>query len=186
MRYYLANVLDEERTCYPDGVFPPGETQEVIEFGITVVDLAARRIVDTRSITVVPTLSQVSDYCTNLTGWTYDKLLETGIPFADACRIIVDEFDGLNRLLVVDSVSDIIALQNQCALTNVPMPFGPHRLDVSMLFSLLTNRRKRIGNAKLLSLLGLEPEPIRHRADSDSRGTARALLALLDKAFFKA
>lgn len=186
MRYYLANVLDEERTCYPDGVFPPGETPEVIEFGITVVDLAARRIVDTRSITVVPTLSQVSDYCTNLTGWTYDKLLETGIPFADACRIIVDEFDGLNRLLVVDSVSDIIALQNQCALTNVPMPFGPHRLDVSMLFSLLTNRRKRIGNAKLLSLLGLQPEPIRHRADSDSRGTARALLAVLDKASFKA
>lgn len=186
MRYLLANVLDEERTCYPDGVFPDGEIPEVIEFGITVVDLVAREIIETRSIPVKPKLSRVSPYCTELTGWTHERLMEVGVDFEDACRLIVNQFDGLNRLLVIDSVSDVVALENQCSATNVPMPFGPHRLDVSLMFSLLTGRRKRIGNDKLLRLLGLEPEPVRHRADSDSLGTARALLAVLDKASFKA
>ena len=186
MRYHLANVLDEERTCYADGIFPDGEIAEVIEFGITVVDLSARAIVDTHSIAVVPTLSQVSDYCTNLTGWTYDKLLGCGVDFKEACRLLVDQFDSLNRLLVIDSVSDIIALENQCAVMKQPMPFGPHRLNISTLFSLLTDRRKQVGSEKLMRLLGLESEPVRHRADSDSRGTARAFLSVLEKGAFKA
>ncbi len=186
MRYYLANVLDTERTCYPGGDFPDGEIQETIEFGITVVDLEARQIVSSHSIAVIPILSRVSNYCTELTGWTYEMLLQKGVDFRQACGRIVEEFDGLNRLVVVDSDSDLVSLRRQCELTGVSLPFGPAQLNVSALFSLLTDRRKNIGNEKLLRLLGLQPEPIRHRADSDSLGTARAFLKVLEKASFVA
>lgn len=186
MRYYLANVLDTERTCYPQGIFPDGEFPETIEFGITVVDLESKAIVASHSIPVIPRMSSVSDYCTDLTGWTYQQLLECGVDFKDACQRIVEEFDGLNRLVVVDSDSDLPAIRRQCEMLNLPMPFGAAQQNVSALFSLLTDRRRNIGNAKLLRLLGLEPEPVRHRADSDSRATARAFLELLRRASFTA
>lgn len=186
MKYYLANVLDTERTCYPDGVFPAGESQEIIEFGITVVDLAAREIVGSHSIAVVPAFSRISPYCTELTGWTLDELMARGVDFKQACARIVDEFDGLNRLVVVDSDSDLPAVQRHCLMAGVAMPFGTAVQNVSTIFSLLTDRRKNVGNQKLLRLLGVEPEPVRHRADSDSRGTARAFLKLLEKAGFQA
>lgn len=185
MRYYFANVLDTERTCYPDNVFPDGEVQEVIEFGITTVNLETLEIVgDSVSIAVVPTMSRVSQYCTDLTGWTYEALVQQGVTFDEACRRIVEEFQGHERLLVVDSDSDMVALRRQCQILNRPLPFGPSQLNVSMLFSLLTGRRRTVGNQKLLRLLGQEPEPVRHRADADSRGTARAFLEVVRRGAF--
>jgi inhibitor of KinA sporulation pathway (predicted exonuclease) len=75
MKNHIANVIDLEMSCYPGGVFPDGERQEIIEIGLTTVDLMTRRIITTRSLPIIPTMSSISPFCTELTAG--QKLLST-------------------------------------------------------------------------------------------------------------
>ncbi|MFJ8533805.1 DNA polymerase III [Streptomyces sp. NPDC093591] len=63
------NVIDVEANCW-DGQPPPGSVNEIIEIGLTVVDVAARRRVSRHRVLVRPAWSTVSDF----RGWDeYDR-----------------------------------------------------------------------------------------------------------------
>jgi len=64
--FNIVNVLDTELTCYPDNIFPPGEQKEIIQIGLSMVDLRSLTIVKRVSIPVVPQMSKISQYCTDL------------------------------------------------------------------------------------------------------------------------
>ena len=91
----LLNVVDVEATCW-DGQPPPGSVNEIIEIGLTVVDVTARRRVSRHRILVRPGRSRVSAFCTELTGLTQAEV-DQGVSFAEACRILVDEYDAALR-----------------------------------------------------------------------------------------
>jgi len=74
MKNHIANVLDLELSCYPGGIFPADERQEIIEIGLTTVDLARMKVLKVRSIPIIPTMSSISPFCTELTGWTEEAL----------------------------------------------------------------------------------------------------------------
>ncbi|MFD4430477.1 DNA polymerase III, partial [Nocardia sp. NPDC058497] len=59
----LLNVVDVEATCWA-GAAPAGQSSEIIEIGLTVVDLAARTRVSRHGILVRPARSAVSEFCT--------------------------------------------------------------------------------------------------------------------------
>lgn len=183
--FNIANVLDTEATCYEGGVFPPGEMQEVIEFGITTVDLASRRIVKTISIPVLPVMSSVSPYCTQLTGWTHARLLKQGVAFSEALRRLKEKHGARGRLLVTDSNGDLELVGSQCRQLGVVYPFGEDHLNVATLFALLTRQRRNLSLEEMLAAVGLTFEGTPHRAGTDSRNIARLLLALLDRGSFE-
>lgn len=66
---HLVNVVDVEATCWA-GSPPPGAVSEIIEIGLTVVDLDAGERVARHRILVRPVRSTVSEFCTELTGLT--------------------------------------------------------------------------------------------------------------------
>ena len=82
------NVLDLEATCW-EGDPPPGQTSEVIEIGVCVYDPATRQRQSKHQLLVKPARSEVSAFCTRLTGWTA-RALASGMPFAQACDIDSD------------------------------------------------------------------------------------------------
>lgn len=176
----IANVLDTEWTCYEDGVFPDGQSAEIIEVGITEVDLESLTIVRTLSIAVKPVKSTVSRYCTELTGWTESALNRQGVILFEACRRITQKYGGQNRLLVTDCGSEAPSMQAQCQLSNVAFPFGDEQLNVSVLFALVTGNRKRLGLTEMLNAVGLEFEGRLHRAGDDSKNIARLLIKLTE------
>ncbi|WP_158892557.1 hypothetical protein [Amycolatopsis anabasis] len=49
----VLNVVDVETTCW-DGDLPPGQVSEIIEIGLTIVDLAAARWVGHHRLLVGP------------------------------------------------------------------------------------------------------------------------------------
>ena len=102
MKNHIANVLDLELSCYPGGVFPPDERQEIIEIGLTTVDLARMKILKVRSIPIIPTMSSISPFCTELTGWTEEALKRQGCEFTEAVRRLTEKYGSRNRLLVSD------------------------------------------------------------------------------------
>jgi inhibitor of KinA sporulation pathway (predicted exonuclease) len=91
----LLNVIDVEATCW-DGQPPPGSVSEIIEIGLTVVDVSARSRVSRHRLLVRPVRSAVSGFCTELTGLTQAEV-ERGVTFAEACRILVEEYGAGER-----------------------------------------------------------------------------------------
>lgn len=184
MRFNVVNVLDTERTCYENGVFPPGQREEVIEFGLCMVDVAARKIIKTVSIPVIPTMSQVSPYCTALTGWTQEKLRRQGVPFPEAIRRLAEKYGARNRLLVTDSNTETRCTREQCDLLGIEFPFGDARLNVSTMFALLACQRRNVGLEQMARMVGLELEGTLHRGSDDARNIARIFLKVLEKCSF--
>ena len=90
-------VIDIESTCW-DGGFPPrGETNDIIEIGLTPLELSTGRRLEKRSILVRPERSKVSPFCTQLTTLTQEQV-DSGILFKDACKILETEYLSQERL----------------------------------------------------------------------------------------
>jgi inhibitor of KinA sporulation pathway (predicted exonuclease) len=178
MKSHLANVLDLELSCYPDGKFPADERQEIIEIGLTTVDLRKLEIVAVRSIPVKPTMSSISPFCTELTGWTEAALNKQGVDFEEAVRRVVEKHGAKNRLLVSDSAGDRKFFDWQCAMFGKPSPFGDFELNVSVDYSIYAQQFENVSLDDKLEKLGLRFEGRRHRADSDSMNIARLFIEL--------
>lgn len=181
MKNHIANVLDLELSCYPGGRFPADERQEIIEIGLTTVDLRSLRIIRTQSIPVVPTMSSISEFCTALTGWTEAALRKQGVSFTEAVRRLKEKHGATNRLLVTDSRGDREFLEMQCAIAGVPAPFGDHELNVSVLYSVATGDFRNVRLEEKLRNVGLNFQGTPHRADADSLNIARLLISLSNR-----
>jgi inhibitor of KinA sporulation pathway (predicted exonuclease) len=184
--FRIANVLDTELTCYPDGIFPEGQVPEIIDIGLVEVNLQALEIQRCISIQVVPVKSMVSPFCTELTGWTYAKLLKCGVPFKEACRRLTEKYASKGRLLVTDSNGDVESFKRQCPRSRgrlrpgIHFPFGEDRFNVSTLFSLVTGQEKNLSLEAKLEFLGMKFEGTPHRAVVDATNIARLWIKLLE------
>ncbi len=174
------NVLDAELTCYPDNLFPPGEQKEIIQIGLSMVDLPSLTIIQRVSIPVVPVMSKVSQFCTDLTGWTEARLRRQGVPFAEACRRLA-KYGAVGRLLITDSDDELEPFRSQCAATGVQYPFGSNVLNLSTVFTLMANQRRNLSLTAKLAQCGLTFEGMPHRADVDAFNLARLFIELVSK-----
>lgn len=185
IRFNLVNVIDVEATCYPDRIFPPGETQEIIEIGVAVVDLRARKIVDNLSLPIKPLYSKVSPFCTQLTGWTQEELERIGTSYAEAAQVLTGQLDSKNRPWASQGNTDKYFFEKETRLTGVPYPFGAEHFNIAGLTSILTGRSKQLGLKKALRLFGLTQEGTHHRAKDDAFNSARQFLEIVERASFK-
>lgn len=78
----LLNVVDVEATCWA-GRASAGAVSEIIEIGLTVVDLDRVERVAKHRIPVRPVSLRVGEFCTELTGLTQEEV-DTGLSFAEA------------------------------------------------------------------------------------------------------
>lgn len=88
---------------------------------------------------------EISPEITQLTGWTTSELKKQGIETAEATRRLVELYGFTNRLLVSDSSHEIAFLEQSLNAT-----FSPHRLNVSILFSLFTCKHMNLGLETML------------------------------------
>ncbi|MFR9751083.1 exonuclease domain-containing protein [Nocardia sp. 004] len=118
----LLNVVDVEATCW-EGKVPVGMVSEIIEIGLTVVDLDAGERIAEHRILVRPARSTVSEFCTELTGLTQDEV-DTGMAFSDACRLLASEHRSGTKPWASWGDYDRKQFERQCAVTNAEYPFG--------------------------------------------------------------
>ena len=90
-------VIDLEATCWR-GNPPEGMYNEIIEFGIAVVDFKTKELLESESIIVKPQFSEISGFCTELTTITQEFIDEEGIYFSDACEILRTKYKSERRL----------------------------------------------------------------------------------------
>ncbi|MDX2732607.1 3'-5' exonuclease [Streptomyces sp. PA03-2a] len=172
----LLNVIDIEATCW-DGQPPPGAVGEIIEIGLTVVDLHAAERVARHRILVRPVRSAVSAFCTELTGLTQAEV-DTGLSFADACRLLASEHRSGQRAWASWGDYDRNQFTRQCRATGTPYPFGRRHTNAKIPFTAAHGLHKRPGMAQALQVAGLPLEGRHHSGADDAWNIAALILDL--------
>lgn len=173
-------VIDIESTCW-DGGFPPsGESNDIIEIGLTPLELSSGRRLAKRSILVRPERSGVSQFCTELTTLTQAQV-ETGIAFKDACRILEDEYHSRDRLWASFGDYDRRQFEKQCREQGIRYPFGPSHLNAKTLFAISNGLPSEVGLSQAMALLGLPLEGTHHRGHDDAWNIAAVLWETMRK-----
>ena len=177
-------VVDVESTCWA-GEPPPGQMSEIIEIGLCVVDVVALERVERRSILVRPACSTVSAYCTQLTTLTQADV-HAGIPLAEACRVLTDEYKSRERLFASFGDYDRQQFERNCAAFGIPYPFGPTHLNVKSLAAIAYGWSREVGMqettlyvSEALKRVGLPLEGTHHRGGDDAWNIAGLLCHLL-------
>ncbi|WP_245620479.1 3'-5' exonuclease [Cryptosporangium arvum] len=173
----ILNVVDVEATCWA-GHPPPGSVSEIVEIGLTVVDLDAARRRERHRILVRPVRSRVSAFCTELTGLTQDEV-DRGVSFAEACRRLASDHRAGQRPWASWGDYDRKQFLRQCAATPAAYPFGRHHTNAKLVFTEAHGLRKRPGMAQALERAGLPLEGRHHRGEDDAWNIAALVLDLV-------
>lgn len=172
-------VVDVEATCWHGGP-PPGQAREIIEVGLTLLDVPSLTRGSKTSLLVRPTTSEVSAFCTELTTLTADQVAG-GLSFAGACAELAGRHQAADRMWASWGDFDRTLFEDQCRREEVPYPFGPTHLNVKSLFALARGLRAEVGMLKALEQAGVPHEGTHHRGHDDSWNIAALLAGLLGK-----
>jgi inhibitor of KinA sporulation pathway (predicted exonuclease) len=172
----LLNVIDVEATCWA-GTPPPGQVNEIIEIGLTVVGLSRGERVSRHRIVVRPNRSRVSPFCTELTGLTQAEV-DGGVSFAAACRTLAAEHQAGARPWASWGDYDRKQFLRQCQATRTAYPFGSRHTNAKAAFTTAHGLRKRPGMAEALRIAGLPLEGRHHRGEDDAWNIAALILAM--------
>ncbi|MFF3615090.1 exonuclease domain-containing protein [Streptomyces sp. NPDC002580] len=175
----LLNVVDVEATCW-DGPPPPGAVNEIIEIGLTVVDLDRGVRVGKHRLLVRPERSTVSAFCTELTGLTAADV-EKGLDFADACRELAAVHRAGERPWASWGDYDRHQFTRQCAATTATYPFGRRHTNAKAVFTAAHGLRRRPGMAQALRIAELPLEGRHHRGEDDAWNIAALVLGLAER-----
>jgi inhibitor of KinA sporulation pathway (predicted exonuclease) len=173
------NVVDVEATCWA-GSQPPGEVSEIIEIGLTVIDLDAGERLVRHRILVKPARSTVSVFCTELTGLTQHEV-DQGLTFTEACRLLAAEHRAGARPWISWGDYDRHQFARQCQATRTPYSFGSRHTNAKAVFTEAYGLRKRPGMAQALEIAGLRLEGRHHRGEDDAWNIAALVLHLSER-----
>jgi len=175
----LLNIVDVEATCWENQP-PHGQLNEIIEIGLTVVDIGHRRRLSKNRVLVQPQQSTVSQFCTKLTGLTQEQVAQ-GVTFEEACRTLKAEW-GTD---VVPWASwgnyDRNQFTRQCDRAEVNYPFTTEHTNAKRTFAASHELPREVGMATALNIAGLSLEGRHHRGDDDSWNIAALVLHLVER-----
>lgn len=169
-----ALVIDLEATCWL-GPPPDGQIDEIIEIGICALDLRTLEPMDKRSFYVKPTRSEISEFCTELTGITQEKLDTEGMTLGRALKRLTQEYGPTYRSWYSWGSYDRQMLLRECQAKGLKYPFSDLHTNAKVWFSQMTGKRKGFGMVTALAALNLELEGTHHSGADDAWNTARII-----------
>lgn len=172
----MLNVVDVEATCWESGP-PADEVSEIIEIGLTTVDLVSGERTGRHRVVVRPARSLVSGFCTGLTGISQAEA-DTGISFAQACELLAGDFQAATSSWASWGEYDRRQFLRQCQATGARYPFGDTHVNAKAVFATAYGLRRQPGMAAALKLAGLPLEGRHHRGEDDAWNIAALILHL--------
>lgn len=170
-------VVDLESTCWEHKP-PQGETSEIIEIGICVLDIETGKIENNKSILVKPNRSTVGSFCTQLTTLT-QEMVDTGITFEEACQQLQTEYKVQEFTWASYGAYDLNMFKNQCASFGVEYPFSANHINVKTLFAEKNKLKKPLGMTGALAKMNIPLEGTHHRGVDDAKNIAKILFTIV-------
>jgi len=171
-------VVDIECTAWEPREAQGEQPSEIIEIGICRLKMDSFEITDKISYMVRPKYSEVTEFCTSLTGLTWNDV-KIGMPFANACNKLFKNFGTSNRVWASWGDGDREQFLCECKEKNARYPFSQTHINASALFSLMTGQKQRISVSNALKKIGLEFVGQVHSGADDAYNTARILRHLM-------
>lgn len=168
-------VIDVEATCWEKQY--PDTRNEIIEIGITPIDLKTRQLEESESILVKPVTTEISAFCTKLTTLTPEYVAEHGVEFPVAMAHLEKTCKLKKNIFASWGDYDRKAFERNCNWNRVSNPVGNMTLNVKALFA--AKHGYTGGIDKCAADVGLTFEGTHHRGVDDSRMIAKVLLTLL-------
>ena len=176
----LCLVIDVEATCWkgnpPSGQAVAERRGEIIEIGITSISLPDKKIVDSESIIVWPTTTEISEFCTELTTLTPEYVQEHGRTFGSAIYYMRAKYRTDRNMWGSWGKYDDKIFARQCEREGVRYPFNNNYLNVKSLFAWKYGFNCRLDKA--LAHVDISLDGTLHRGIDDSRNIAKILLTL--------
>ena len=164
----LNNTLsvDFELTCW-DGEPPEGQVPEIIQIGVAEIDNESLVCSRSNSWYVRNELSEVSEYCTTLTGITGQLLRKRGIPLSEAGRLIAKNYGSRNKSWMAWG-SDKAAIDRDCAVKGVETFFSNAFFNVGLLYSMAMQESRSISLDEAAARFGVSFDGRPHDAQVDA------------------
>ena len=134
-------VVDLEATCWEGYNAPPGQTNEILEIGVCLLDLETYQISAKRSLLVTPTESEISPFCTQLTSITPEMVAADGMTFEAACKILEHDYDSRNRMWASWGGFDREIFRKQCKRRDVRYPLNGKHANLKRVYMDATGER---------------------------------------------
>lgn len=182
----VINVIDVEATCWDNEKDRKGQPNEIIEIGISEVDLKNPVILKSGHIYIKPKNSTISEFCTNLTGITPELIEKEGVSFGNAVKRLKLLYRTHNRLWISWGDYDKIQLQKDCDRNNLEYNriFFKRHINFKSVFAILNGLSKELGVSAALNYVDFKFEGTPHSGKDDSYNIARLYVDVLEK--FKA
>jgi len=171
--------IDIEATCWegrPPNKFPE-QRNEIIEIGITPVDVKTREIGVSEGIIVIPPTTEISPFCEQLTSITDELILSEGISFHLALDHMDQKYRPDKNIFASWGDYDRKSFEKNCKWNNTGYPFSNMHLNVKTLFAAKYGYNAGLG--KCAADIGIQFEGRAHRGVDDSRMVAKVLVHLL-------
>ena len=167
-------VIDLEATCWA-GHTPENQTSEIIEIGICILDTSSGCITRNEGILIKPTLSEVSEFCTELTTITPEMLEQQGVSFSIACETLRSMQDNQALTWASYGAYDKNMVKRQCAQMDIRYPLSEDHINVKELFAQQKNLNRKVGMNGALQILDIPLEGTHHRGVDDAKNIAKIL-----------
>jgi inhibitor of KinA sporulation pathway (predicted exonuclease) len=168
-------VIDIEATCWEAGKKPPGMQSEIIEVGICIFDLITWQAKEKFQLVIIPLMSEVSKFCTELTGWTQKTLEEQGVPLHAAVSLLQNEFNSSKRVWASWGDYDRWMFEADCRRKGLIYPFGRKHINLKTIYAIHNKLRKEIGMEAALTHSNLPLEGKHHCGMDDAWNIGRIL-----------
>jgi len=165
-------VVDVEATTAADR--PPGALRDIIEIGACLVSLEGGAIRDAAGILVRPSCSEVTEFCTSITGITPEQSRD-GRPFVEACDWLKSMFESTGHVWASFGEFDLEQFATQCEREGVQYPFVAAHVNIKLLAALRFKWRRQKGLMRACAELGIRPVGRHHSARDDAVNAARVL-----------
>ncbi len=171
-------VFDTELTCWNERE-KTYKSREIISLGACILDLNTKEIENKFHKICKAQRSQVSEYCTNLTGITQEQV-DKGMDFEEMCKLIIKEFKSKSYPCAAWGEDDN-ALAYECRSKDCKYPFSGQFINISLLYSVLMSKPINNGLEKSLVENGLSFVGEKHDPYWDAYNAAVILKLLVEK-----
>ncbi len=169
-------VVDLESTCWM-GHPPNSQINEIIEIGMSIVDVKSLTIEDNIGYIVKPRNSKVSNFCTELTTIT-QEMVDNGEDLSIVVQKIIKTYGSKKYLWASYGEYDKNQMKHCCNLYNAEYPFSDMHLNIKTFASMFYGIQE-MGMDKLLNKLNIPLEGTHHRGIDDSYNLSKILIEIL-------
>ena len=178
-------VVDLEATCWDEtteaGKIEKGDqVSEIIELGCCAYYLSTGNITEPKYFYARPTTSKISQYCTDLTTYTWEFIRKHGTTYEGALNRVKKEYGPKHRIMASWGNYDWYMISNQCLREDLPFPFGKSHINIKELHTIYRGLEKSLGLDAALKHEGLEFQGTPHHGGDDAFNAARILKIVLE------